>query len=116
MEFRVKFSDAQPDVLVSSSPGDSFSEVARNVRACKGWDDTQHMRFICGGQEMYMDDKCGSATGSVLHCIPSAQERLRGTGQRGKAEGKASTDMVSSLRTTSMLLQDRSHISWQQAN
>lgn len=96
MEFKIKFSDAQQDIVVTARAEDSFAQVAQQVRACKGWNDSQHVRFICGGQELYMDDPCSRATGSVLHCIPSAHERHRGAQQRGKAEGQQVVDWVSS--------------------
>lgn len=95
VEFRVKFSDAHQDVLITVSAGDTFAAVAQQVRACKSWSHDQHVRFICGGQEMYMDDPCSSASGSVLHCIPAAQERNRGPRQAGKADRQQPVDWVS---------------------
>jgi hypothetical protein len=41
------------------------------VRSARGWDEQQNVRFICSGQEMYMQDSVSRACCSVLHCIAS---------------------------------------------
>lgn len=67
-ELRVKFSD-ESEQTVAVAPEDTFEDVARRVRSSKGWSDTQNVRFICSGQEMYMQDSVSRASGCVLHCI-----------------------------------------------
>eukprot|EP00878_Enallax_costatus_P027460 GHUV01029575.1.p2 GENE.GHUV01029575.1~~GHUV01029575.1.p2 ORF type:complete len:131 (-),score=27.26 GHUV01029575.1:528-920(-) len=100
VEFRIKFPDDQQDVLLTAAAEDTFAVVAQRLRACKGWNESQHVRLICGGQELYMDDVCSRATGNVLHCIPATQERHRGP-ERGKPEAQQAVDWVSELGRTS---------------
>lgn len=94
IEFRIKFPDAQQDVVLTAAAEDTFAAVAQRLRACKGWNELQHVRLICGGQELYMDDVCSRASGNVLHCIPAAQERHRGIDQ-ATLGAKQAVDWVS---------------------
>jgi hypothetical protein len=41
------------------------------VRAAKGWDAQQYLRFICFGQELDADDSVSEACG-VVHCVASS--------------------------------------------
>eukprot|EP00882_Tetradesmus_deserticola_P002365 GHRQ01002523.1.p1 GENE.GHRQ01002523.1~~GHRQ01002523.1.p1 ORF type:complete len:242 (+),score=80.43 GHRQ01002523.1:222-947(+) len=67
-EFRVRFSDEQ-ELQVEIAASATFKDVALKVCAAKGWGNQQHVRFICSGQEMYMQDSVSRACCSVLHCI-----------------------------------------------
>ncbi|KAF6263480.1 hypothetical protein COO60DRAFT_1489890 [Scenedesmus sp. NREL 46B-D3] len=70
LEFRVRFSDER-EVQVTVGASATFEEVAVKVRSARGWDNQQNVRFICSGQEMYMQDSVSRACCSVLHCIAS---------------------------------------------
>lgn len=69
-EFRVRFSDEQ-EVQVEVGASATFEDVAVQVRSARGWEEQQNVRFICSGQEMYMQDSVSRACCSVLHCIAS---------------------------------------------
>lgn len=80
------------------------------VRKSQGWDVQQHMRFISGGQELFLDDSVSKALGSVLHCIASQVPAQKvttkaghGQGQKG-AQHSAAVDWVSPGKTGSKRL------------
>lgn len=80
-------------LLLCSAP------VNCQVREKQGWSDSQHVRFICGGQEMYMQDSVSRASGSVLHCIASdAAHRftsVKQAGHKASDQQTAAVDWVS---------------------
>ncbi|KAF8065492.1 TPP1 [Scenedesmus sp. PABB004] len=67
---RVKTAGTEQALEIAVDAAASLADVARQVRAAKGWPEAQHLRFICGGQELLLSDPVSRA-GDVLHCIPT---------------------------------------------